>query len=544
MKKAILGAVAFALVVGCTAVATQDKLSWTQVNTDGFGDPNCTFVSIKAIFDGCLYAGTLNRVAGGGMWRSCDGLSWMQVNSNGFGDVCNAKTIPNVVYGNCLYASTYNETTGTEVWMTEDGTNWTQINLGGFGDRNNVGTERAAVFNGDYYIGTSNDVTGGELWRLSCGVWMQVNEDGFGDLNNVTADPYVFKDHLYVGTVNFETGGELWRSSDGTTWTQVSTDGFGDPTNLETYASVAFKDELYVGVANLDAGVSIWRSSDGTTWTQVSSGGFGDPTNMWGYPYLVFDGNMYLGTGNEVTGTELWRSSDGENWTQVNADGFGDVNSRDSYPWFAFNGALYVGTWNEVTGCEIWRGEPVGSADALEIDFYEVATANIAMFTNTVDVALTGLHVEFDRSVTILNKVEIGGYLPVLGGLSGTSFDFAGKLVAGGVVELDWEPTEAEILVIQGEWAKADWVISAGGDSYRVVEFIEIEFTPPSRWEESWENGATIYKTKKGTSSVFPATVTITRSDGKKITRKYAKSDVKVKVVGDIVYLPPGWQEE
>ena len=97
------------------------ELVWTQIGDDGFGEPDCTFVSIKAIFNDCLYAGTLNRVAGGGIWVSDDGVHWLQVNENGFGDVCNAKAIPNAVYGECLYASAYNETTGTEVWMSEDG---------------------------------------------------------------------------------------------------------------------------------------------------------------------------------------------------------------------------------------------------------------------------------------------------------------------------------------------------------------------------------------------------------------------------------------
>jgi hypothetical protein len=52
--------------------------------------------------------------------------------------------------------------------------------------------------------------------------------------------------------------------------------------------------------------------------------------------------------------------------------------------------------------------------------------------------------------VTIVNKIEFGGYLPLLGEMTGTSFDFAGgELVAGGTIELDWEPAEATPVLIQ-----------------------------------------------------------------------------------------------
>ena len=63
---------------------------------------------------------------------------------------------------------------------------------------------------------------------------------------------------------------------------------------------------------------------------------------------------------------------------------------------------------------------------------------------------MTGLHIEFDQEVTIVNKIEFGGYLPLLGEMTGTSFDFAGgELVAGGMIELDWEPAEATPVLIQ-----------------------------------------------------------------------------------------------
>lgn len=88
--------------------------------------------------------------------------------------------------------------------------------------------------------------------------------------------------------------------------------------------------------------------------------------------------------------------------------------------------------------------------EGVEAVFYGAGTMTVGMFTNTVGEAVTGLHVEFDREVTIANKVEFGGYLPLLGELTGTAFDFAGGgLVANGTVELDWEPAEARPSLVQ-----------------------------------------------------------------------------------------------
>jgi len=96
-------------------------------------------------------------------------------------------------------------------------------------------------------------------------------------------------------------------------------------------------------------------------------------------------------------------------------------------------------------------------AGGVEVAFYGAGTFTVGLFTNTVGSAVTGLHIEFDQEVTIVNKVEIGGYLPAIGGLTGSALDFAGgELVAGAVVELDWEPADAKptlIMWLSGERA-------------------------------------------------------------------------------------------
>ena len=88
-------------------------------------------------------------------------------------------------------------------------------------------------------------------------------------------------------------------------------------------------------------------------------------------------------------------------------------------------------------------------AGGVDTAFYPAGDYTVAVLTNTTGAAVTGLHVEFDQEVTITNKIEIGGYLPATGELTGTTFDFAGgSLVAAGGVEIDWQPADAKPVLI------------------------------------------------------------------------------------------------
>ena len=89
-------------------------------------------------------------------------------------------------------------------------------------------------------------------------------------------------------------------------------------------------------------------------------------------------------------------------------------------------------------------------ASGVNVSLYEVGAVTVGLFDNTVGAPVTGLHIEFDQEVTIVNKIEMGGFFPALGELTGTAFDFAGgELVAGGTLELDWEPAGAMPVLIQ-----------------------------------------------------------------------------------------------
>jgi hypothetical protein len=92
----------------------------------------------------------------------------------------------------------------------------------------------------------------------------------------------------------------------------------------------------------------------------------------------------------------------------------------------------------------------VGFAATNEVVLYPAGDVTVGLMTNTSGQAVTGLHIEFDQAVTIVNKVEVGGALPFTGETTGTSFDLAGgNLVASGTVELDWKPAAAKPVLVQ-----------------------------------------------------------------------------------------------
>jgi len=77
------------------------------------------------------------------------------------------------------------------------------------------------------------------------------------------------------------------------------------------------------------------------------------------------------------------------------------------------------------------------------IDMYVAGSTAVWLFNNTSGADVTGLQLEFDQEVTIVNKVELGGAVTSLGPLTGTTFTLVGGLVSNGTLELDWQPANA-----------------------------------------------------------------------------------------------------
>jgi hypothetical protein len=343
---------------------------WMQANINGFGDRNNNVVNRMSVFNGYLYAGTVNN-NGGQVWRSLNGTSWNQVNSSGFGTASNTIAQLGETFNGNLYVGTTNSATGGEIWRCAicDGSDWTQVVSSGFGESNNTTVERVVVFSNTLYATTNNSATGVEVWKSSNGnpgSWTQSNTNGFGDTRNTGLWAVaVLNNYLYAATgqwgvpldTDTYTGTEVWRTNNGSTWSQVNTDGFGDRGNMSPWLG-SFNGYLYALSNNIfGTGAQLWRCAtcDGTDWTQVVSDGFGDNNNDGGYFMLSYGGHFYVAAYNDTTGTEIWQTTNGTNWSQVNLDGYGDSNNRGTASGAVFNGSLFFGTVNDGNGGEVWQ---------------------------------------------------------------------------------------------------------------------------------------------------------------------------------------------
>ena len=320
--------------------------TWTQVNTDGFGEFNWQIPSL-AVFGRYLYAGTWswdfsdspmkaqiwrtedaenwvkvfdadeNGAAalvvfkdylycgswGPKIWRSKDGVNWEEVVSDGVGVARMA------VFGNTLYASTWGGKIGTEIWKTTNGTEWVQMAAPGLSDDpNNIGAIASEIFKGDLYWGVANPVTGAQLWKTDGKGLTPVITDGFGSLDNLAITALSrFGNYLYA-SVATTTIATIWRSADGANWTQVFVADPGFIGNIS--ALEVFHDQLYVVLQNYASGVEVYRTANGTDWEQVGFDGFGDPGNIepyWDNGMTVFRDRLYVSLTNWWTvGGEIW----------------------------------------------------------------------------------------------------------------------------------------------------------------------------------------------------------------------------------------------
>jgi len=361
-----------------TAKLTQtpgtSKITWSQSNQDGFGDPQNISVFSLGSFKGVLYAGTRNEAAGAEIWRLKNG-DCEQVMKGGFGSAPNRAIDHLAEYKGYLYASTWNQYSdtssyGAEIWRSKDGENWSQVVSGGFGNPNNAEII-LEEFMGKLFAGTWSldpSIHPAEIWFSATGDegdWAQVVDASFDLANNygvVTLGTY--QDNLYIGTAQLGESGTLaWRTRDGIHLEPVDKDCFGDPKNHSLTAFAEFGGYLYASVGtSWDAPrIQLWRCQqcDGDDWELVKSGGYHyDTTWRKGGLEVVLD-RLYYVIGNQELGMEVWRTIDGLNWEEVACGGFDDAGNIYTYfdnAMLAFSNRLYIGTDNRTTGGEIWEG--------------------------------------------------------------------------------------------------------------------------------------------------------------------------------------------
>jgi sugar lactone lactonase YvrE len=239
---------------------------WTRVVNNGFGDANNGEVFRLVVFNGQLYASTWSYAEGRGaeIWRSPTGNagSWSRVVTNGFGDSANEAIISFETFGGQFYAGTVNSVTGGQIWRSADGVSWSQVNPAGFGLSSNWAISALAAFDGNLYASTRD---GGQVWR--CQVcdgsdWQRMVSSGFGNLaTNRASALEVAGGALFLVIGNYNTGLEVWRTVDGSAWQQVGFAGLGDSNNRAPFwdnSVLAEGNQLLVGTWNTANGGEVW----------------------------------------------------------------------------------------------------------------------------------------------------------------------------------------------------------------------------------------------------------------------------------------------
>ncbi len=341
-------------------VMSYDGASWTQVNEEGFGDPDNIDISALASYDGALYAGTTNVASGAEVWRYDGGTTWTRVAEGGFGNPENANVNSMASYGGHLYAGTSNVPEGCEVWRY-DGAAWEKQVEGGFTGPVNDVAASMAVFGGALFVGTCAESGNGcEAWRYDGANWAQSGEDGFGDWRNVSLNSLAeYGGFLYAGIAR-DSGGagggggfSVYRF-DGADWSEFRKDesAVGGANCMAVLGGY-----LYVDVYNSTSGCELRRSDGADEWSLAAPYGYGSFTNIDASSLLAWGGKLYAGTQRAPGmpgGCQIW-SYDGASWRQEMGDGFGGDTNRAVSALAGTGRFLYAGTENATDGCEIWR---------------------------------------------------------------------------------------------------------------------------------------------------------------------------------------------
>lgn len=341
------------------------------------------------LFISASLPGTALAGAGVGLVYCFDPTSpdlWKQVSDPGFGNNKNVEVPELAVFNGCLYASTVNHTTGFEVWKTDGSVLpngkyiWKCVIKEGFGDTWNQWGMTMMPFNGYLYIGTA---AGG-------GMVIKDNQPvGTRAFDVIRLDK---KDHakLLVGS---------YRPSDPPAgWPKVRVPlskwsaGFANPFNAYVWNMCVYDGWLYLSTFDETSPILLYVSLlleelkgnnggaidvNSPIFSQIKSKIQSAGTQAMSPLMKTMLGKLQLalgkGTADSITpflsvmlktfgGADVWKTRDGIHWVPVTLNGFDNYLNfgvRRLVPvQFGCTDALIVGTANAFTGyprggCEV-----------------------------------------------------------------------------------------------------------------------------------------------------------------------------------------------
>jgi hypothetical protein len=300
--------------------------------------------------------------AGAVVYESADPKTqgWTQVSLPGFGNKDNSEIYDLAVFNGSLYASTINLNTGFEVWKT-DGVLadnkyvWTPVIQKGFGDSWNQYGMSMTTFKDYLYVGTA----------VGIGMVMKINQ-GTGQPEPVGTRAFELiridrndSASLIVGNKEADNATDGGPPEPRVPLSKMSA-GFNNPFNVYAWNMAVYKGCLYVGTFDQITFIIKMMKEHPEFISQILQQYATSLSPEMAK--LIASGSIAL-MEKIFAGGDLWKSCDGVNWLPVSLNGFNNPYNygiREIVPTPPGSiPALAIGTANPFTGrpeggCEVW----------------------------------------------------------------------------------------------------------------------------------------------------------------------------------------------
>jgi len=330
--------------------ATPDT-DWTDCGRPG----NAVLVAALSVFDGKLYAGTLETGAEekGHLWRYAGDQQWIDLgNPVGSNIIHSATEFDGALYAaagryNCSGSAlgpTLNTTPGGKVFRIEPGGAWTDCGHPGHEDAVPETTPAQG-----YSTGKADDVIAltvyrGDLYCVSNHRRNVFKYEGGQNWRNISLDHRVLSLKVYRGQLYaLVNGGPVYCYQGGSQWTLC-----GHPEKAtQTYGGLTYRGEFYVGTWPQG---TVFRWAGDQKWEHV--GRLGNEEEVM--PLVLYNGRVYAGT--LPLGAVYRYDADGR-WTLARQlDATPNVRFRRVWSMAVYQGKLFAGTlptgrvWSLQTG--------------------------------------------------------------------------------------------------------------------------------------------------------------------------------------------------
>lgn len=255
---------------GASLLRSTDGINWEDVTPPFDRKSNYEIMELGSFNNALYFVTWTDATHGFELWRSPTGNpgTWTQIETNGFGDNNTFTALSLKVFAGNFYISTFSST-GTQVWRSASGDagTWTQVNSNGFGDSGNR-YSAMEILNNDLWLVTGHTFgSPAQIWHChTCdnSDWVQIPNPFSDDTLSGMPGLKFANGKLYLFVRDGLMRVRIFESSNGSTWTESAPAGFGNINNLFTYYSnsiTVFNNQLYAGIFNMTNGTQIWRAS-------------------------------------------------------------------------------------------------------------------------------------------------------------------------------------------------------------------------------------------------------------------------------------------